>query len=408
MPLSSRRRPRGLDGVFALLFLAAVVATLVGRSVPAVPGAEAGATEALPPGLAAPALFADTTSQTLPGLIPDTPVTGPATVAATPATVPPTGGATPGTAPPVVNLPAGSAAVTAPSAPAGVLQPQPVASKWLPSGKGMWIYEPAKTEGGNVSAIVAKAKATGLTHLWVRMGSAWDGFNSAAFLDKLLPAAHAANIKIIGWDFPKLDPWESDIARATTMIRYTTPSGDRVDAFSPDIETPNEGTHLTPQAARAYGAALRQVAGADYPLIVTVPRPAKERPNHPYADIVAGYDAIAPMVYWLDRQPDTDVTGALRDLAKFGKPIYPVGQAYDGSSEGGRKGVPPPEELWRFMRFAQANGAAGISFWSWQAANTPAWNAIKEAVEFRIPDPPAPTAVAAGASLVIPVSEPSP
>src|SRR5579885_2551355 len=227
MPLSSRRRPRGLDGVFALLFLAAVVATLVGRSVPAVPGAEAGATEALPPGLAAPALFADTTSQTLPGLIPDTPVTGPATVAATPATVaatpatvaatpapatvPATGAATPGTAPPVVNLPAGSAAVTAPSAPAGVLQPQPVASKWLPSGKGMWIYEPAKTEGGNVAAIVAKAKATGLTHLWVRMGSAWDGFNSAAFLDKLLPAAHAANIKIIGWDFPKLDPWESDI-----------------------------------------------------------------------------------------------------------------------------------------------------------------------------------------------------
>jgi hypothetical protein len=102
---------------------------------------------------------------------------------------------------------------------------------------------------------------------------------------------------------------------------------------------------------------------------------------------VAGYDAIAPMVYWLDRQPDTDVTGALQYLAKFGKPVYPVGQAYDGSPEGGRKGVPPPEELWRFMRFAQANGAAGISFWSWQAANQPAWNAIKEAVEFRIPDP---------------------
>ena len=69
----------------------------------------------------------------------------------------------------------------------------------------MWIYEPDKTEGGNVAAIVAKAKATGLTHLWVRMGSAWDGFNVAPFMDKLLPAAHAAGIKVIGWDFPKLD-----------------------------------------------------------------------------------------------------------------------------------------------------------------------------------------------------------
>jgi len=251
----------------------------------------------------------------------------------------------------------------------------------------MWIYEPAKTEGANAPAIVARAKATGLTHLWVRMGSAWDGFNVAPFLDRLLPAAHGAGIKVVGWDFPKLDPVDADVRRATTMIRYTTPSGDRVDAFSPDIESRAEGTHLTPDAARRYGQALRDAAGADYPLIATVPRPAKERPEYPYADIVAGYDAIAPMVYWLDRQPDSDVTGALANLARFGKPVYPVGQAYDGSPEGGRKGVPPPEELNRFMRFAADHGAAGISFWSWQAANQPAWNAIREAPQFRTPDP---------------------
>lgn len=293
--------------------------------------------------------------------------------------------ATPSANPPVIHLPAGAAEVMATVAPASVLQPSSAAKKWLPSGKGMWIYEPAKTEGGNVAAIVARAQATGLTHLWVRMGSAWDGFNVAPFVDRLLPAAHAAGIKVIGWDFPKLEPVEADIARATTMIRHTAPGGHRIDAFSPDIETRAEGTRLTPEAARRYGTLLREAAGADYPLIVTVPRPAKERPTHPYADIVAGYDAIAPMIYWLDRQPDTDVAGALRDLAKFGKPVYPVGQAYDGAPEGGRRGVPPPEELFRFMRFAEAGGAAGVSFWSWQAANPPAWNAVRDAVEFRSP-----------------------
>ncbi len=306
---------------------------------------------------------------------------------------------------PVVHLPAGSAEVIATVAPASALQSVAASKKWLPSGKGMWIYEPAKTEGGNVAAIVAKAKATGLTHLWVRMGSAWDGFNVAPFMDKLLPAAHAADIKVIGWDFPKLDPMDPDIARATAMIRYTTPSGDRIDAFSPDIESPAEGTRLTPENARRYGSRLREAAGADYPLIVTVPRPAKERPNHPYAEIVAGYDAIAPMIYWLDRQPDTDVAGALRELAKFGKPVYPVGQAYDGSPEGGRKGVPPPEELFRFMRFAQNNGAAGVSFWSWQAANQPAWNAVRDALEFR---PPGSAPVAGPTVAAMPAQEFSP
>lgn len=287
-------------------------------------------------------------------------------------------------APPEVNLPAGAIAVTAP---ADVVFEPPKPVKWLPTGKGMWIYEPAKTEGGNVAAIIAKAKATGLTHLWVRMGSAWDGFNVVPFVNQLLPAAHAAGIRVIGWDFPKLEPVEADVQRALTMIGHTAPGGHRIDAFSADIETRAEGTRISAESAKAYGSALRAGAGPDYTLIVTIPRPSKEKAGFPWAEVQAGYDAIAPMVYWLDRQPDTDVAGALHDLARFGKPIYPVGQAYDGSPEGGRKGVPPPEELLRFLRTAQQHGAAGVSFWSWQAANGPAWDTIRDAAEFRSPPP---------------------
>ncbi len=252
----------------------------------------------------------------------------------------------------------------------------PAATKWLPTGKGRWIYLPQATEGGNVAGIVAKAKATGLTYLWVRMGSAWDGFNVVPFLNNLLPAAHAAGVKVVGWDFPKLEPIEADVARALAMIGHTTPSGDRIDAFSADIETRAEGTRLTADAARAYGAALRAGVGDGYPLIATVPRPSKQRSFFPYGDVTASYDAIAPMVYWLNRQPDTDVAGAIRDLAQFGKPIFPIGQAYDGSPEGGGKGVPPPDELRRFMAAAKSAGATSLSFWSWQHANEPAWAAI--------------------------------
>jgi hypothetical protein len=36
-----------------------------------------------------------------------------------------------------------------------------------------------------------------------------------------------------------------------------------------------------------------------------------------------------------------------------------------------------------------------VSFWSWQAANQAAWNAVRDAVEFRPPEPaPAPSVVA--------------
>ena len=321
--------------------------------------------------------------------VPVRPATGPADVPAwllaqAPAAEPAAGPAATASSPTPTGLPLGPAPSTTVTT-----TPAPP-KKWLPSGKGMWIYLPDKTEGGNADAIVAKAKATGLTHLWVRRGSAWDGFNVVPFVNRLLPAAHAAGIKVIGWDFPKLEPWEADIERALTMIRHTAPGGHRIDAFSADIETRAEGTRLSADAARDYGAALRAGAGGDYPLIATVPRPSKERSFFPYAAVTEAYDAIAPMVYWLDRQPDTDVAGALRDLAGFGKPVYPVGQAYDGAPEGGRRGVPPPDELFRFMSTAAKHGAAGISFWSWQAANQPAWDAIRDAAEFRPADPSPP------------------
>ena len=262
--------------------------------------------------------------------------------------------------------------------------PPPPAGPFLPHGKGMWIYEPAKTEGGNAQAIVDRAREVGLTHLYVRLGSHWDGFNVRPFVDSLLPAAHAKGIRVIGWDFPRLgDAWSADVARAKAMIEYRAPGGHRIDGFSADIETESEGTRVSPDVARAYGAALRGLVGADYTLIATVPRPSfKHRPTYPYAEIVESFDAVAPMVYWLNRQPDADVAGAVDDLAPFGKPVFPVGQAYDGKPEGGRPGVPPPEELLRFMGTAHAKGVTGVSFWSWQAANSSAWEAIRTATQF--------------------------
>jgi hypothetical protein len=189
---------------------------------------------------------------------------------------------------------------------------------------------------------------------------------------------------VYGWDFPRLIDWQEDVRRAKAAVDHRAPGKHRLDGFSADIETRSEGTHISGEVAAQYGAALREAVGASYPLIATVPRPSPQQ-QFPYAQVVASFDAIAPMVYWLNRQPDTDVAGALRDLAPFGKPVFPVGQAYDGAPEGGRPGVPPTEELHRFMRVGLANGAQGVSFWSWQAANQNAWDAIAVATEFSTP-----------------------
>lgn len=254
----------------------------------------------------------------------------------------------------------------------------------LPSGKGMWLYEFDRTENGDAAAIVSRARETGLTHLYMRTGSWIEGFYAGDYLDRLLPVAHAAGIRVFGWDFPRLgDQWPQDVARAQAIVAYRTPDGHGLDGFSADIETPSEGTLISGPVAQAYGAALRGIVGPDYLLVATVPRPSPaHRPDYPYAEIVESFDAVAPMVYWLNRQPDSDVAGALADLAALGKPIFPVGQAYDGEPEGGRAGVPTPNEIERFITTAEDHGAAGVSFWSWQHADVPVFFAIRDAPQF--------------------------
>jgi hypothetical protein len=314
---------------------------------------------------------ADSTT-TAPPAPPSTEVAAPAEPATPPATEAPAEPVREAAAAEAVPAPAPEATPPPPPPP-----PAPrTALLRLPLGKGMWLHH--LDQAGSAPAVVAKAKAMGLTHLYLRVGSSKKGFYNQYGLNHLLPAAHAAGIKVVGWDFPYLFDPAADADRSAAEIAYTTPDGHRMDAFSADIETAAEGVNLTAEGARAYGARLRELVGADYPLIATVPRPSPKR-AFPFAEATASFDAIAPMVYWQNRDPATDAAQAMADLAPFGKPVLLVGQAYDGGPEGGPAGAPPRSALDQFMATALSHGAVGVSFWVWHTATAEHWAAIDDA-----------------------------
>jgi hypothetical protein len=294
--------------------------------------------------------------------------------------------ATAGTAPPETPEPATTEAPTSSSAaptttavpeatPASVV-PSPKPGP-LPTGIGMWIWSPASTEGGDPKRIVARAVQHGLTHLYVRTGSSWQGFHGGQFLERLLPVAHAAGLRVYGWDFPTLDDVGADVQRGLAAVRFNARGLHKIDGFVPDLETPSEGTNSTPERVHAYMTTLRRAVGSAYPVIVCVPRPSAHLKGWPYAQAIDPASAVAPMVYWLNRQPDSDVMGAVRTLRQHGKPIIPVGQAYDGGPEGGRPGPPSSDEILRFIRTSKNLRATGVSFWSWQHAAPHVWSAIR-------------------------------
>jgi hypothetical protein len=238
------------------------------------------------------------------------------------------------------------------------------------SGKGIWL---TVWPGGRVDvpAIVATARSAGLHQLWLRTGSSQNGFYGTTTLRALVPAAHAAGISVIAWDFPTLSNPAADAARAALAFR----SG--ADAFSADIETAAEGTYLTARRVRYYLSLVRAAAG-DRPVIATVMRPtAYWLDNYPYAAEAPFVDAFAPMVYWSCTEPGAAVDEAVSVLSQW-RPVAPIGQDYDMGSEGGPAGLPSPKQIWRFLDVAHRAGSVGASLYDLETGGPAQLHALAE------------------------------
>jgi hypothetical protein len=253
-------------------------------------------------------------------------------------------------------------------------------------GKGMWIWQLPATEGGNVDRIVARAVQAGLRQLWVRVGDSKHGFYGADVLDPLVAEAHARGLRVIGWGFPHLYDPAADAAWSGEALAWHDRAGNRLDGFSPDIETVTEGVALSEKRVAVYLGAVRRSAG-DRLIVATVYRPTDRfwKPGaYPYATMARYVDAFAPMVYWGCTEPGAAAFETIVRLAAM-RPVHLIGQAYDMGPEGGRIGAPSAGEVRRFLDVARRGGALGASLWSWQHADTTDWNALANFPWDRVP-----------------------
>ena len=237
------------------------------------------------------------------------------------------------------------------------------------TGKGIWVTNWPK-DRVDVAGVVARAKAAGLTSIWVRTGGSRQGYYGGRVLPALVPAAHRSGLKVVAWDFPFLSDPVSDVVRAHKALNAG------IDAFAPDVETAAEGTHASARRVAVYLSRLRSIAGGR-PIAATVPRPtAKRLRTFPYAAFAPYADAFVPMVYWSCHEPGDLVAQSLRELGRW-LPVAPVGQAYDMRTDGGRAGLPTRAETWRFLDSARRGGALGGSLWTIETIGAGQWSALR-------------------------------
>lgn len=273
--------------------------------------------------------------------------------------------------PPGKPRPFGPPTVAESDVPAPVKVPARTVSLRAAAAKGMWLTTWPKSTL-DADAVVSRAKAAGLRQLWIRTGGTKQGYYGDRLLAALLPKAHAAGIAVIAWDFPFLSDPVADVARAERALAFTV-QGQRIDGFSPDIETKAEGVHATSKRVAAYLSRVQVLAG-DRPVVATVPRPTPKRlASYPYRATAPYVDGYTAMIYWSCLEPGETTRNAIRELRKLGKPVAVVGQAYDMGPEGGRQGLPAAGEIWRFLDVAKRAGAFGASLYQYDTAGPSQW-----------------------------------
>lgn len=261
--------------------------------------------------------------------------------------------------------------------------------RWLPTGTGMWVHEWSKTEQGNGKQVVRRAQLAGLSHLFVQTGSSKKGWIGGPVLSDLMPATENTNLKVIAWDFPKLDHPEADARRLARAAWWHQPGVPMVAAVAPDIETASEGTHASRDSIERYYRTLRRSLPARVAILATVPWPSEKRINrYPYIRTARHADAILPMAYWYNRSPGRVTRTSMRILEQYGKPVIPVGQGYDGRLDAPylEPDAHPGKSVDAFVTAARMSGAKSLSLWSWQTTGPQQWSALKRASKRYAPE----------------------
>lgn len=269
-----------------------------------------------------------------------------------------------------------------PAAAAPELPAVPVDPKLAPfSGLSTWIdlYDVELTAIQQVDV----AAAGGVQTVFVQSGK----FDSKPIahprrLATIIERSHDYGMQVMVWYVPDFVDQQRDFKRSVQAMAFTTPRGDRADAFGLDIEVedlPNTDKRTT--RLLALSKSLRAWAGKAYPMAAIVLPPLQLDlrpewwPNFPYAELASYYDVFVPMSYSSFRGTDARTTfrwnhdNVVEMRRRAGDPTLPVHLA------GGIADRLP--QVGQFIRAAQRSKVIGAGLYDLQTTHPDAWAILR-------------------------------
>lgn len=197
-------------------------------------------------------------------------------------------------------------------------------------GKGMWIWKMGDAEHGNPAAIVAAAKAAGLSHVLIKL---WDGsypYNMQRDIDlagQTIFELRDAGIAVWGWGYIYGYDWQGEAAITIKRTQQYPLSGIVIDA---EVEFKR-----SPAMAGVAANYMKQVRGAfpSMPIAMSAYRYPSLHREFPFRAFLDYCDIAMPQVYW--EQAQNSAAQLARSFAEYktfnygSKLLYiPVGPTY--------------------------------------------------------------------------------
>jgi hypothetical protein len=244
-------------------------------------------------------------------------------------------------------------------------------------GKGYYLWQIPRCDGGDPARIVARATAAGLSHVLIKIadGGYWD-YNvdkerEIDLIPPVLSALKAAGIQVWGWHYVRGD---EPLAEAQRAIKRIGELG--VDGYVIDAEHEYRDRRKA-KAAGQFMAELRKFY-PDLPIALSSYRYPRTHPALPWEEFMAACDYAMPQVYFEQaHNPEEQLQRCVDQYMGLTntRPIIPTAPTY---VRGDWK--PTPEEIQRFLSKAKEMGLPAANAWSWDFATRDPYLPLFQAV----------------------------
>ncbi len=247
-------------------------------------------------------------------------------------------------------------------------------------GKGWFVWQLSRCEGGAPDAMAAKAASAGLTHVLIKVAERTFGFgfdkNGRDLVPPVAEALRAAGVQVWGWHYIYGD---NPAGEASTAVKRCTQL--KLDGYVVDAEAEYKRPGRA-AAAHAFMKALR--AGLPQtPLALSSFRYPKLHPQLPWKAFLENCDLSMPQVYWEQaHNPEQQLARSITELADpalvgYVRPCVPTGSAY-----GVGNWRPTADEVTRWLKQAVSLKLPAANLYSWDyasaAGNSDLWNAAAQ------------------------------